>query len=510
MTILPTKYIGTDKQISSLLSIPTRVGQQLVRLAVPRPNHQRLISSVMFIDCVRVWEFICISGLALLILHLIPFFPITNSFLLITLTVSFSGWVVWLFNSLNLYNPSGFTRLLTSSLRISIAWSLVCLCLAGILYSADIMQNHLLSFFEIIWPTCLIALIISRIATYITYRTLQRAGCFNCYTVLLGGGEPLEKFIDELNNQPIDTHIRLLGFFDDRGNDRSPNNVRNIHKLGKFQDLINFTHEKRVDLIIFTIPMSAEQRLLQLIKTYFILPIDIRLAAETSNIHFRPNAYSYIGNIPLLDVFDKPITDWHLVLKSLFDRTMGSIFLVLLSPLFALIALAVKMESKGPIFFKQQRYGFNNDLIEIYKFRSMYTDQADPGANKLVTKNDPRVTPLGRFLRRTSLDELPQLINVVWKGNLSLVGPRPHAVHAKAENKEYFSVVEEYFARHRVKPGMTGWAQVNGWRGETDTQEKIRQRVTHDLYYIENWSFLLDIRILIRTPLALLKGENAY
>jgi lipopolysaccharide/colanic/teichoic acid biosynthesis glycosyltransferase len=140
----------------------------------------------------------------------------------------------------------------------------------------------------------------------------------------------------------------------------------------------------------------------------------------------------------------------------------------------------------------------------------MYTDQADAKASKLVTKNDPRVTRVGRFIRKTSLDELPQLINVAIKGNLSLVGPRPHALHAKAANRLYDEVVDGYFARHRVKPGITGWAQINGWRGETDTGEKIQRRVEHDLYYIENWSVLFDLYILLRTPFALLKSENAY
>ena len=140
----------------------------------------------------------------------------------------------------------------------------------------------------------------------------------------------------------------------------------------------------------------------------------------------------------------------------------------------------------------------------------MRADALDPAASKLVTRGDPRVTRVGRFIRRTSIDELPQLFNVVFKGDLSLVGPRPHAAYAKAADRQYDEVVEGYFARHRVKPGITGWAQVNGWRGETDTQEKIQNRVEHDLYYIENWSILFDLRILALTPLSLIKATNAY
>jgi lipopolysaccharide/colanic/teichoic acid biosynthesis glycosyltransferase len=182
----------------------------------------------------------------------------------------------------------------------------------------------------------------------------------------------------------------------------------------------------------------------------------------------------------------------------------------MLSPVMALVALAIKLDSPGPVLFKQKRYGFNNDLIEVYKFRSMRVEDSDATAAKLVTKGDPRVTRVGRFIRKTSLDELPQLFNVVFKGNLSLVGPRPHAVNAKAEARRYDEAVDGYFARHRVKPGLTGWAQINGWRGETDTHEKIQNRVEHDLYYIENWSVLFDFCILLRTPFALLNTESAY
>ena len=162
------------------------------------------------------------------------------------------------------------------------------------------------------------------------------------------------------------------------------------------------------------------------------------------------------------------------------------------------------------MLFRQKRYGFNNELIEVFKFRSMYADRCDANAAKLVTKDDPRVTRVGRFIRKTSLDELPQLFNVL-TGNLSLVGPRPHALAGQGRRPTSIDeVVDGYFARHKVKPGITGWAQINGWRGETDTPEKIQKRVEHDIYYIENWSLLLDIYILFKTPFALLQSENAY
>jgi Undecaprenyl-phosphate glucose phosphotransferase len=297
--------------------------------------------------------------------------------------------------------------------------------------------------------------------------------------------------------------------FDDRA-DRAPDEVAGFPKLGSVDDLVEFARHTRIDLVIFALPITAEQRILQMLRKLWVLPIDIRLAAHANRLRFRPRSYSYIANVPVLDLFDKPIADWDVVVKWAFDKVVGGLALLALSPLLIATAIAVKLDSKGPAFFKQKRYGFNNELIEVFKFRSMYVDQTDASAAKLVTRNDPRVTRVGRYIRKTSLDELPQLINVVFKGNLSLVGPRPHAVHAKAADRQYDEVVDGYFARHRVRPGITGWAQINGWRGETDTQEKIQQRVEHDLYYIENWSVLFDLYILGATPFALAKSENAY
>jgi exopolysaccharide biosynthesis polyprenyl glycosylphosphotransferase len=240
-----------------------------------------------------------------------------------------------------------------------------------------------------------------------------------------------------------------------------------------------------------------------------VLPADIKLSAHNNRLRFRPRTYSYIGNVPFIDLADKPIANWDYVRKWVFDKAMALIAVILLAPVMALIALAIKLDSKGPVLFRQKRQGFNNELIEVLKFRSMYVDRSDADAVKLVTKDDDRVTRVGRLLRKTSLDELPQFFNVL-KGDLSLVGPRPHALKAKAEDRLYHDVVDGYFARHRVKPGVTGWAQVNGWRGETDTEEKIQRRVEHDLYYIENWSVTLDLYILLMTPFALFKTQNAY
>jgi Undecaprenyl-phosphate glucose phosphotransferase len=326
--------------------------------------------------------------------------------------------------------------------------------------------------------------------------------------VIVGGGRDAEVLIEAIQNS-AENDIRLLGMFDDRVDDRSPDSVAGLPKLGKVAELIEFARRTRVDLVIVSMPLSAEKRVLQMLKQLWVLPVDIRLSAHMSQLRFTSKAYSYVGDVPVFDMADRPISDWNLVFKWVVDKAVAVTALVLLSPVMVATAIAIKLESKGPVFFRQKRHGFNNQLIDMYKFRSMYTDMADAGASKLVTKDDPRVTRVGRFIRRTSIDELPQLFNVL-KGELSIVGPRPHALQAKADNQLYYEAVEGYFARHRVKPGMTGWAQIHGWRGETDTVDKIMQRVNHDLYYIENWSLLLDIYIVFMTPIRLLSSENAY
>jgi Undecaprenyl-phosphate glucose phosphotransferase len=273
---------------------------------------------------------------------------------------------------------------------------------------------------------------------------------------------------------------------------------------------LEFGRQAKIDMLIVALPMAAEQRLVALLKKLWVLPVDIRLSARTSKLRFRPRSYSYVGAVPFLDLFDKPIADWDFIVKACFDRVVGALLLLLMSPIMLAVALAIKLDSPGPVLFRQKRYGFNNELIEVFKFRSMYVNQTDANAVKLVTRGDPRITKVGRFIRKTSLDELPQLFNVVFSGTLSLIGPRPHAIQAKAAERLYEQVVDGYFARHRVKPGITGWAQVSGWRGETDTQEKLERRVEHDLFYIENWSVIFDIYILLITPFRLLNTENAY
>jgi Undecaprenyl-phosphate glucose phosphotransferase len=339
-------------------------------------------------------------------------------------------------------------------------------------------------------------------------RRWARNGAMERRAVIVGGGKAAEVLIRSLEKQP-DNDIRICGIFDDRDDKRSPPVVAGYPKLGTVAELIEFARIARIDMLIVSLPLTAESRVLALLKKLWVLPVDIRLSAHSNQLRFRPRSYSYIGAVPMLDIFDKPINDWDSVAKRAFDIVFSLVGIVLFSPVMIATAIAIKLDSKGPVLFKQKRHGFNNEVVEVLKFRSMYVEQCDPTARNAVTKNDPRVTRVGRIIRKTSIDELPQFFNALL-GSLSLVGPRPHAVYAQSQNKLYNEVVDGYFARHRVKPGVTGWAQINGWRGEIDTDEKIKMRTEFDLYYIENWSLWFDLKIMLLTPVRLLNTENAY
>jgi Undecaprenyl-phosphate glucose phosphotransferase len=411
--------------------------------------------------------------------------------------------------ALGTYSISAFRSLMRQGGKLILGWAIVFMVLFAAVFFVK-LEGYFSRVFFAGWFFAGLALILAgRVATGMVVRSLTRQGRLELRTALVGGGENAETLLRQLHKAG-DHDLRICGIFDDRTDTRSPDLVSGYPKLGTVDDLVNYARRARIDLILFTIPLIAESRVLQMMKKLSVLPVDIRLSAHTNKVKFRPRNYSYVGNLAVFDMADKPIADWDVVLKWLFDKVVGTLMLILLAPVMIATAIAIKLDSKGPVFFRQKRYGFNNEMIEVWKFRSMRTDMLDAKASKLVTKDDPRVTRVGRFIRKTSIDELPQLFNVIFKGNLSIIGPRPHATHAKAANQLYDEVVDGYFARHKVKPGITGWAQINGWRGETDTEEKIQKRVQFDLEYIENWSVWFDFYILVMTPFALTKTENAY
>ncbi|MFN3615182.1 MAG: exopolysaccharide biosynthesis polyprenyl glycosylphosphotransferase, partial [Rubrimonas sp.] len=330
------------------------------------------------------------------------------------------------------------------------------------------------------------------------------AGLTERRAVLVGGGPNAERVIRGLDAAP-DNDIRIVGIFDDRDDERSPPLVAGARKLGGVAELIAFARIAHIDMLIITLPLEAEKRILSLLGALWVLPVDIRLSAIAQDYDFRRR-----GGVGMIDVIRQPMRGGQRLRKRALDVVAASIAIVALSPVMLLTALAVKLDSPGPVFFRQKRHGYNDRVVEVLKFRSMRADACDPAARRVVTKGDPRVTRVGRFIRKTSIDELPQLFNVL-KGDLSLVGPRPHVVGAVSSQAQTFAdIVSGYSGRHRAPPGITGWAQINGWRGEIDDPEKLRKRFEHDLYYIENWSIWFDLYILAMTPIRLFRTENAY
>ena len=323
------------------------------------------------------------------------------------------------------------------------------------------------------------------------------------HAVVVGGGGNADRLIQGLAENP-DNDIRIVGIFDDRGDDRSPPMVAGVRKLGTIDELLAFARAARVDMLIVTLPLSAERRILAILRRLWVLPIDVRLSAYSSDYAFRGTGAALIG------VADRPLAEWRRHAKRALDVVGAGLALIALSPVMLATALAIRLESPGPALFRQLRHGYNNRPVEVLKFRSMRSECCDPEGRRIVTKGDPRVTRVGRLIRRTSIDELPQLLNVL-SGELSLVGPRPHALTARSSREQLFTeIVDGYSGRHRVPPGITGWAQIHGWRGEVDGPEALTRRFEHDLWYIENWSVWLDLSILLRTPLSLFGARGAY
>jgi len=325
--------------------------------------------------------------------------------------------------------------------------------------------------------------------------------------VIVGAGNEGQRLIAKLR-ELRDGSVTIRGIFDDRKS-RLPRSVLGVNIIGTTDDLVRLARRIPVDEVVVALPLEAEERLKAIFWKLKGIATDLRLSADPIAERFQVHGTSYIGPVPMLAIADRPLSHWSALAKWIEDKVLSAVLLMFLSPLMAVTALLIKLESRGPIFFIQERFGFNNDVIKVFKFRTMYADRCDRSGARRTVKNDPRVTRIGRVLRSFSLDELPQLINVL-RGDMSLVGPRAHAVLMKAGDRLYCDAVEQYLHRHRVKPGITGWAQVNGLRGEVDSLEKARARVSLDIYYIDHWSLWLDLKILLKTTGVLASRDNAY
>lgn len=283
----------------------------------------------------------------------------------------------------------------------------------------------------------------------------------------------------------------------------------NVSDINSTPDLAPYLKQLSPDVVILCIPWSQIETALRKFKALSQHSVEVLVLPQASLDLRKAIRLRRIGEQTLLQIAEPPLTDWDIFVKRIEDVVVASAALVLLSPLMLLTALAIKLESRGPVLFRQTRAGFNGQTIELWKFRSMYVETSDPHAAQQTSRRDPRVTRVGRFIRRTSIDELPQFWNVL-EGKMSVVGPRPHALATSAEGKALETLVEEYVSRHKVKPGITGWAQVNGARGELCSREQVKRRVDYDLHYIEHWSLLLDFKIILMTTIRMWHDPRAY
>jgi putative colanic acid biosynthesis UDP-glucose lipid carrier transferase len=386
---------------------------------------------------------------------------------------------------------------------VVVGWGIVAAILLFLGYASQLTTNFqynvIVTWFAV---TPLALLAGTKLARSLVRRAVM-SGSIARSAVVVGANELGRELATRLRRD-LYSGTNVRGYFDDR----RPGRLTGLEKselLGKVSDAPEYVKRNNIDCVYIALPIAAQPRIIDLINA---------LRDSTASVYFAPHLFVFdliqarvdsINGIPVVAVCETPIFGVNAVVKRVFDLTMATIILMLIWPLMAIIAIGVRLTSAGPALFKQRRYGLGGEEIMVYKFRTMLV-QEDGDRVAQARKNDHRVTRFGAFLRRTSLDELPQFFNVL-AGSMSIVGPRPHAV---AHNEQYRKLIDGYMIRHKVKPGITGWAQINGFRGETDTVDKMRKRIEFDLDYLRNWSVSLDLWIMVRTIFTVLKDRNAY
>ncbi len=407
---------------------------------------------------------------------------------------------------LGAYRFTAFGRLENAVSRLLIGW----LCTVGVLFLATRLFEPVTAAegpWVAAWFSAALSLMgLGRFALWRRMQHWKNAGRLGEVVAVVGAGPIAQRLLRDFAT--CHANLRVIGVYDDEAK-QLPQLCMGHPIRGTVDDLVSDARQHHIDTVIVALPLSADRQLVDTLNRLCLVSVNVRLCPDAFGLRLGEVRASHIAGHTFLNAIDRPLSDWRWVAKAIEDRLLGAAILTLISPLLLVVAILIKLDSPGPVFFRQKRYGFNNQLIEVWKFRTMFTDKTDANAEQLTRRNDPRITRVGAFLRRTSLDELPQFLNVV-RGEMSIVGPRPHALSAKAGTLLYQDAVKYYDARHRVKPGITGWAQVNGWRGETDTVEQIKKRVEHDLYYIEHWSILLDLKIIGRTILGGFTGQHAF
>ena len=426
--------------------------------------------------------------------------PIDESYLLLVTL----GILTYLFvaESRAIYHSWRLDGVLAECWHIVAVWFavVVCLLFLGFLTktSSDFSRVIILLWFALV-P---MAMCLQRFILRGVLRNKREQGRNTRSVAFAGFGGATNKMVDHLTQMPW-LGLSVIGAFDDRMPGRL--DLGGLILKGNLNALIEMARSGQIDIVYITLPIQAERRIIQVIEQLADTTVSVYLVPDLFVFSLYKARWATVGGMPVISTFESPFDGAESWIKRAEDLLLSAGILLMISPLLLGIAIAVKFTSPGPVIFKQRRYGLKGEVVEVWKFRSMTVcDNGDQVVQ--AKKNDSRLTPLGGFLRRTSLDELPQFINVL-QGTMSIVGPRPHAV---AHNEQYRKLIRGYMLRHKVKPGITGLAQVSGFRGETDTLDKMQKRVEMDLEYIQNWSFWMDIKIILKTVLVGFTGKNVY
>jgi Undecaprenyl-phosphate glucose phosphotransferase len=414
---------------------------------------------------------------------------------------------VGLFQRLGGYQPRRLQHLPWQVLRIAPVWAAAVACLLLVAFAAKV-SGHYSRGWALGW--FFLTPIVLTAGRAIAGRMVARGiadGSLARHVVVVGAGSEGRKLVAQLLRCATEK-IVVSGVFDDRFPHRA-GLIHGVPVLGTTDDLLRRARREQIDDVIVALPLDPADQLRAVLEKLTVIPADLRLSLEPIAERFPARGVAAVADVPVLEIADRPLKHGGALCKWVEDKLIAAVLLILTGPLLLLIALLIRLDSRGPALFFQERFGFNNNVIRVIKFRTMHVDQGDSTGAQRTIAHDPRVTRIGRLLRALSLDELPQLINVL-RGEMSVVGPRAHAIAMRAGDRLYHHAVAQYPHRHRVKPGITGWAQVNGYRGEVDTLEKARRRVELDLYYISHWSLWLDLKILAMTVGVVLSRGNAY
>ena len=427
--------------------------------------------------------------------------PLPQEYRLLVLFSVFS--VFLLFPIFNLYASWRGQSLPKQARAIILAWFTVVLLMIVILFSLKMSTDYSRLWLGLWMLLGLLFLLAFRMCVYGVLQYQRKRGRNFRRVVIAGTGDLGKKLVAQVVDSPW-TGYKIKALFDDEHSDNTL--VNGFTVKGGLDEIESYVDSNLVDEIWIALPLRAEERVKELLYALRHQTVNIKLIPDIFGFSLLNHSMTEIVGLPAVNLSDTPMGGGNQLIKAVEDRVLALLIFILISPLLVLVFLAIKFTSPGPALFKQKRHGWDGKIINVYKYRTMKLHNEAEGSVTQARKGDDRITPLGAFLRRTSLDELPQFFNVL-QGRMSIVGPRPHAVE---HNELYKDQVDQYMLRHMVKPGITGWAQVNGLRGETDTLDKMKKRVEYDLYYIENWSLWFDLKIIFLTIFKGFINKNAY